>query len=137
MLRLRVAVQCHCQTPADNAHNCTATVFEAISWHATKGLAAVCYPRMVLQASQVRKSNYVPEKGLDYDPDKNHTSTVYAGTCIQQVHSDSLFTDMLSCQCCIPIPRSMLTMWRAALDLFGVTAALSRLLHSVARPQFA
>lgn len=99
-------------------------MFEAISWHATKGLAAVFYPCMVLQASQVRKSNYVPEKGLDYEPDKNHTSTVYAGTCIQQVHSDYLFADVLTCQCCIPIPRSMLTMWCAALDLFGVAAAL-------------
>ena len=37
------------------------------------------------QASQVRKSNYVPEKGLAYDPDKNHTCTVYSGTMVQQV----------------------------------------------------
>ncbi|DBA71770.1 TPA: hypothetical protein ACH3X2_011036 [Trebouxia sp. C0005] len=37
------------------------------------------------EAAQVRKSNYVPEKGMDYDPDKNHTCTVYAGTVVQQV----------------------------------------------------
>ena len=39
----------------------------------------------LLQAAQVRKSNYVPEKGVDYDPDKHHTCTVYAGTMVQQV----------------------------------------------------
>lgn len=46
------------------------------------------------QASQVRKSNYVPEKGMEYDPDKNHTCTVYAGTMIQQVtlHAPCLCT---------------------------------------------
>ena len=38
-----------------------------------------------VQATQVRKSNYVPEKGVDYDPDKHHTCTVYAGTLVQQV----------------------------------------------------
>jgi len=38
-----------------------------------------------MQAAQVRKSSYVPEKGMDYDPDKNHTCTVYAGTVVQQV----------------------------------------------------
>ncbi|KAL0048212.1 hypothetical protein WJX82_010068 [Trebouxia sp. C0006] len=37
------------------------------------------------EAAQVRKSSYVPEKGMDYDPDKNHTCTVYAGTVVQQV----------------------------------------------------
>ena len=40
---------------------------------------------LLMQAAQVRKSNYVPEKGMDYDPDKNHTCTVYAGTVVQQV----------------------------------------------------
>ena len=40
---------------------------------------------VLLQAAQVRKSNYVPEKGVDYDPDKHHTCTVYAGTMVQQV----------------------------------------------------
>ena len=39
-----------------------------------------------MQAAQVRKCNYVPEKGIDYDPDKNHTCTVYAGTVVQQVN---------------------------------------------------
>lgn len=38
-----------------------------------------------LQASQLRKSNYVPEKGVDYDPDKANSCTVYAGTVVQQV----------------------------------------------------
>lgn len=40
---------------------------------------------IALQAAQVRKSNYVPEKGVDYDADKHSTCTVYAGTLIQQV----------------------------------------------------
>ena len=40
---------------------------------------------VLLQAAQVRKSNYVPERGLDYDPETNSTSTVYAGTTVQQV----------------------------------------------------
>ena len=39
----------------------------------------------LMQAAQVRKTNYVPEKGVDYDPDKSHTCTVYAGTVVQQV----------------------------------------------------
>ena len=38
-----------------------------------------------VQATQVRKTNYVPEKGVNYNPDKNHTCTVYAGTMVQQV----------------------------------------------------
>ena len=40
---------------------------------------------MALQAAQVRKTNYVAEKGVDYDPDKHHTCTVYAGTMVLQV----------------------------------------------------
>ena len=40
---------------------------------------------MALQAAQVRKSNYVPEKRVDYDPDKHSVCTVYQGTIIQQV----------------------------------------------------
>jgi len=39
----------------------------------------------VMQATQVRKSNYVREKGVAYDPDKHRTCTVYAGTLVQQV----------------------------------------------------
>jgi len=45
------------------------------------------------QASQVRKSNYVPEKGLAYDPDKNHTCTVYSGTMVQQVILHAMHLD--------------------------------------------
>ncbi|DBA94074.1 TPA: hypothetical protein ACH3X1_001722 [Trebouxia sp. C0004] len=37
------------------------------------------------EATQVRKSNYVREKGVDYDPEKHRTCTVYAGTLVQQV----------------------------------------------------
>ena len=39
----------------------------------------------VMQATQVRKSNYVRVKGMDYDPDTHRTCTVYAGTVVQQV----------------------------------------------------
>ena len=39
----------------------------------------------VMQATQVRKSNYVRSKGMDYDPDTHRTCTVYAGTVVQQV----------------------------------------------------
>ncbi len=39
----------------------------------------------VMQATQVRKSNHVPGKGVDYDPDTHRTCTVYAGTVVQQV----------------------------------------------------
>ena len=38
-----------------------------------------------VQAAQVRKSHYVPDKGVEYDPEKHHTCTVYAGTIVQQV----------------------------------------------------
>lgn len=38
-----------------------------------------------LQATQERKVAYVLDKGLDYHPDRNHASTVYAGTVVQQV----------------------------------------------------
>ena len=33
----------------------------------------------------MRKSSYVPDPGVDYDPDGYHTNTVYAGTIVQQV----------------------------------------------------
>ena len=50
-------------------------------------ILAFCYEaqHMSVQATQVRKTNYVPEKGVNYTPDKNHTCTVYAGTMVQQV----------------------------------------------------
>ncbi len=38
-----------------------------------------------MQAAQIRKSSYVPQLGLDYDPDKYSFCTVYAGTTVQQV----------------------------------------------------
>jgi hypothetical protein len=38
-----------------------------------------------MQAAQVRKSNYVPQLGQDYHPDKDSFCTVYAGTTVQQV----------------------------------------------------
>ena len=40
----------------------------------------------VMQATQVRKSKYVREKGVDYDPDTHRTCTVHAGTVVQQVN---------------------------------------------------
>lgn len=61
---------------------------------------------MALQAAQVRKSNYVPEKGVDYDPDKHSVCTVYQGTIIQQVASrlppllTSLRSMLLGLQAC-------------------------------------
>ena len=39
----------------------------------------------MLQAAQVRKDRYVPEKGVAYDPDACHASTIYCGTMVQQV----------------------------------------------------
>ena len=39
----------------------------------------------IMQATQVRKSNYVSSKGMDYDPDTHRNCTVYAGTVVQQV----------------------------------------------------
>ena len=41
----------------------------------------------LLQATQERKVAYVPEVGVDYHPDKNNTSTIFAGTVVQQVRS--------------------------------------------------
>ena len=37
------------------------------------------------EAVQVRKSSYVPDEGVEYDPDNYHSCTVYAGTIVQQV----------------------------------------------------
>ena len=53
--------------------------------HGLHGLVLGAAGGVLLQAAQVRKSNYVPERGLDYDPETNNTSTVYAGTTVQQV----------------------------------------------------
>lgn len=39
----------------------------------------------VAQAEQLRKSAYVPEPGIDYDPDKHLTCTIYAGSMVSQV----------------------------------------------------
>ena len=39
----------------------------------------------LLQATQERKVAYVPENGVDYHPDKNNASTIFAGTMVQQV----------------------------------------------------
>ena len=41
------------------------------------------------EAVQVRKSSYVPDEGVEYDPDKYHSCTVYAGTIVQQVEHTS------------------------------------------------
>ena len=40
---------------------------------------------LAAQAAQVRKVNYVADEGVPYHPDKHTTSTIYAGTTIQQV----------------------------------------------------
>ena len=39
---------------------------------------------VTMQAAQVRKSAFVPD-GSAYNPDKHQSSTVYAGTNVQQV----------------------------------------------------
>ncbi len=44
----------------------------------------------MLQEAQVRKSSYVPDPGVDYDPDSYHSCTVYAGTIVRQVSTSSL-----------------------------------------------
>ena len=38
-----------------------------------------------VQAAQVRKSSYVPDPGVQYDPDSYNSCTVYAGTIVRQV----------------------------------------------------
>lgn len=40
---------------------------------------------LTLQASQVRKSSYTPDEGVQYNPDAYHACTVYAGTVVNQV----------------------------------------------------
>lgn len=47
-----------------------------------------------LQAAHVRKVNFVPDDGFSYDPDKHSTSTIYAGTTVQQA-SWQLFCQLL------------------------------------------
>ena len=50
--------------------------------HMAHLLSPVC---ISLQAAQVRKSSYVPDPGVKYDPDRYHSCTIYAGTMVQQV----------------------------------------------------
>ena len=38
-----------------------------------------------MQAVQVRKSSYVADKGISYNPDLCHECTVFAGTVVRQV----------------------------------------------------
>ena len=38
-----------------------------------------------MQAVQVRKSSYVADKGMEYQPDLYHQCTVFAGTVVRQV----------------------------------------------------
>ena len=70
--------------------DCLILLVANMHWHHMFSLAdlsnlcQVQIPRFV-QAAQVRKSQYVPEKRVDYDPDRHHTCTVYAGTMVQQV----------------------------------------------------
>jgi len=40
---------------------------------------------VMLQAEQLRKSAYVSAPGQDYDPEKDRSCTIYAGTMVQQV----------------------------------------------------
>ncbi len=42
-----------------------------------------------VQAAQVRKSHYMAEAGVPYCPEAHHTSTLHAGTVVQQVCSDA------------------------------------------------
>lgn len=46
-----------------------------------------------MQAAQVRKVCFVPDDTLDYQPDRHSSSTIYAGTTVQQV---SQYTRSLS-----------------------------------------
>lgn len=39
----------------------------------------------VVKAAQVRKSSYVADPGLQYNPDNCHAHTIYAGTVVAQV----------------------------------------------------
>ena len=41
----------------------------------------------VMQAAQVRKSSYVADPGVDYDPDSYHACTIHAGTIVMQVRT--------------------------------------------------
>ena len=60
-------------------HYATPIWLLAISAHGCHVQLSSCSHNIGLcewQAAQVRKTGYVPEKGVDYAPDKNHTSTV-------------------------------------------------------------
>lgn len=54
----------------------------------------------MLQAEQLRKCAYVSAPGQDYDPEKDRTCTIYAGTMVQQVNTTCALllctTDMIS-----------------------------------------
>ena len=41
--------------------------------------------RVCAQAAQVRKSSYIGDKDLPYQPDAHHECTVFAGTIVRQV----------------------------------------------------
>ncbi len=42
---------------------------------------------VMLQAEQLRKCAYVSASDQDYDPEKDRTCTIYAGTMVQQVNT--------------------------------------------------
>ena len=41
----------------------------------------------MLQAEQLRKCAYVSAPGQDYDPERDRSCTIYAGTMVQQVNT--------------------------------------------------
>ena len=45
-----------------------------------------------VQAVQVRKSNFVPDAGMEYHPDSHHECTIFAATVIRQVCGLSVLT---------------------------------------------
>ena len=49
----------------------------------------------VMQAAQVRKSSYVADLGVEYNPDSYHAHTIHAGTIVLQVRTDP----RLCCPC--------------------------------------
>lgn len=51
---------------------------------------------MALQAEQLRKCAYVSAPGQNYDPEKDRSCTIYAGTMVQQVTTTSLLFALYS-----------------------------------------
>lgn len=69
-------------------------------FYITVGLMQMCS----VQAVQVRKCNYVPDTGRDYDPDSYHECTIFAGTVVRQVSGPScIHASSLSATCLLHV----------------------------------